>query len=126
MKSGERRSEEYLLRDKGLKLRVGRRIFTLLTARGIDQQTMAKFIGVSSSQLSQVEKGKKGLTAANLAKAAEVLNVPVSVLMSEADISDQVLIDISKFFTVATKAEKSKHYDAIMSLVELDLKDLEK
>lgn len=126
MQGGERRSKEYLLRDKGLKIRVGMRLFKLRTAQGVDQQTMAKLIGVSPSQLSQVEKGKKGLTAANLAKAAEILHVPVSVLMADVDINDQALIDISKFFSVATRAKRSKHYEAIMSLVELDLKDQEK
>jgi len=94
-------------------VQVGARIRSLRKQKGLSQKAMAKLVGVTPGAICQVEKGTKGLTAANLARVAEVLQVPQSVLLSGAE--------ISKFFSLATRPEKSKNYDAILDLIDLDL-----
>ena len=110
--------------EQNLRERVGARIRALRKSKGIDQYIMAKEIGITSGALSQVEAGLKGLSSPNLARAAQILHVPVSVLMADVDIDDATLLDIAKFFELATtKKGKSKNYQAIMTLVEDDLKN---
>lgn len=102
-------------------VQVGARIRSLRKQKGLSQKAMAKLVGVTPGAICQVEKGTKGLTAANLVRVAEVLQVPQSVLLSDAEISPKALLDISKFFSLATRPEKSKNYDAILDLIDLDL-----
>lgn len=107
--------------DSVLLKRIGSRIRVLRKNQKIDQRTMAKEIGITPSALCQVERGSKGLSAANLSKAAKFLKVPESVLMSEADVSEEALIAVSKFFELATRDKKSKNWEAILALIDLDL-----
>lgn len=52
---------------------IGRRIKELRMQRGLSQIEMAKQIGISQTNLSNVERGRTGATLANLLKIRSVL-----------------------------------------------------
>lgn len=51
----------------------------------IDQALVAQHVGVTPSTWSRVERGESALTVTQLAKAAEVLRVKPSVILSSAE-----------------------------------------
>ena len=66
---------------------VGFRIKQLRIAKGLTQSYVAKQLGYKhSSILSEIESGKKGISAEKLSDVAKVLGVDVNALYFEDDI----------------------------------------
>ncbi len=61
---------------------VGERIRLQRRLRGMNQETLARAIGVSFQQLQKYERGKNRIGASRLQQIAEFLSVPVSYLFS--------------------------------------------
>ena len=51
----------------------------------MDQEALARRVGVSRSTWSRIEAGSSALNMDQLAKAADALDVPLGTLMTEAD-----------------------------------------
>jgi len=67
--------------------RVGQRLKELRRARDLSQQQMSEKLGLSRSTISQMESGKRSLTAGDLSRIADIFNLSVdSLLDSESDI----------------------------------------
>lgn len=60
------------------------------TQAKITQRAVAQHLGVSPGHMSEIESGKRNLTAKNLAKVAKFLSVPPSILRAKvaADAAD--------------------------------------
>ena len=57
--------------------------------KGYSQEQFAELIGIGVTSLSLIERGKGFATAQTLEKIASVLNVSVSVLMSNCEIDNE-------------------------------------
>lgn len=64
---------------------LGRLIARKRQERGMDQEEMARHVGVSRSTWSRIEAGSSALSVDQLAKAASALDVPLGDLMLELD-----------------------------------------
>lgn len=53
------------------------RIRTLRTAQGITQEKLAEITGISTTHISRIEKGKRGLSLENAILISRALRVPV-------------------------------------------------
>lgn len=64
---------------------IGNVIRQLRAERSVSQGEMAKLMGVSQAAWSKLESGKATLSTAQLAKAADFLEVPANQIMRYAD-----------------------------------------
>lgn len=63
------------------------RIKELRQARGLTVEQLAKLAGMSKSYLSEIENGRKQINGRRLDKLAEALDVTVTDLIADPDIS---------------------------------------
>ncbi len=68
---------------------VGRRIKFLRLEKGMGQTALAKEIGLSQTNLSNIERGKTNATLQNLFKIHQVLDVPMSSFFIDIDGAQQ-------------------------------------
>lgn len=82
---GSRREEESLprapKRPEFSKPEAGRRIRSLREARGITQVELAKALGIPQSNVSEMERGVRGLTVHQTVKLARALKVSTDALL---------------------------------------------
>lgn len=64
---------------------LGRLIVQKRQEKQMDQEALARRVGVSRSTWSRIEAGSSALNMDQLAKAADALDVPLGTLMTEAD-----------------------------------------
>ncbi len=64
---------------------LGRLIAQKRKEKGIDQEEMARRVGVSRSTWSRIESGSSALNMDQLARAASALGIPLGELMLEVD-----------------------------------------
>ncbi len=57
---------------------IGRRLYELRVSRGLTQQQLAEFMGVTYQQAHKYEKGINRMSAGRLAHLAQLLDVPVT------------------------------------------------
>ncbi len=60
-------------------------LFELRRSRGIEQQALAKFMGVHKATLSQIERGRTDLSLLRAKKIAECLQVSLDAVYSAAE-----------------------------------------
>ena len=66
-------------------IRIGEQIKKLRKRKDYSQETLAEAIGVSVMTISRIENGSAAMSIQILIKLARVLEVPVQVIMCEAD-----------------------------------------
>lgn len=64
---------------------VGRRIKELRMAHGVQQSQLAALIGISQTNLSNIERGRTGITLQNLFKIREALQCSMTDFFSDND-----------------------------------------
>ena len=67
--------------------KVGQRIKELRSRRGIAQTELAKMIELSQTNLSNIERGRTGVTLQNLFKIQEVLGCRMADFFADADVA---------------------------------------
>ncbi len=67
---------------------LGRRLSFYRSQKGLSQEELATFVGISRSSLAQIELGNRNVTAVELLKLAEQLNFSLDEIMS-ADFNSQ-------------------------------------
>lgn len=60
-------------------------LFELRRSREVEQQALAKYMGVHKATLSQIERGRTELSLARAKKIAEFLKVSLDVVYSAAE-----------------------------------------
>ncbi|MYK58319.1 MAG: helix-turn-helix transcriptional regulator [Rhodospirillaceae bacterium] len=76
---------EHLRNETTYQAVLGRLIAQKRKEKQIDQEEMARRVGVSRSTWSRIEAGSSALNVDQLAKAASALDLPLGQLMMEAD-----------------------------------------
>lgn len=84
----------------------------LREARKITQVELAKRIGMSKGNLSQIEKGTIGTSQDNLKKIAEVLGCSVGQLLGEVSITSDIVYNI-RYYSDIEDIFKNQEYDFI-------------
>lgn len=84
----------------------------LREARKITQVELAKRIGMSKGNLSQIEKGTIGTSQDNLKKIAEVLECSVGQLLGEVSITSDIVYNI-RYYSDIEDIFKNQEYDFI-------------
>ena len=84
----------------------------LRVAKKITQVELAKRIGMSKGNLSQIEKGTIGTSQDNLKKIAEVLGCSVGQLLGEVSITSDIVYNI-KYYPNIEDIFKNQEYDFI-------------
>ncbi|MFH1150523.1 MAG: type II toxin-antitoxin system antitoxin SocA domain-containing protein [Actinomycetota bacterium] len=74
---------------------LGKRLRDIRQERDLSQQQVAALLGVSRSTVSQIETGKRRLTAYDLAKIADVLSVSIDALLDPERSVQVVLEEVS-------------------------------
>lgn len=76
---------------------IGERIKSLRSMKGISQNKLAKFAGISQAGLSAIENTTKSPSMSTLALIARALDVSVAELMGERDNTQKVTDNDIKF-----------------------------
>ena len=84
----------------------------LREAKKITQVELAKRIGMSKGNLSQIEKGTIGTSQDNLKKIAEVLGCSVGQLLGEVSITSDIVYNI-RYYSNIEDIFKNQEYDFI-------------
>ena len=84
----------------------------LREAKKITQVELAKRIGMSKGNLSQIEKGTIGTSQDNLKKIAEVLGCSVGQLLGEVSITSDIVYNI-RYYSDIEDIFKNQEYDFI-------------
>jgi transcriptional regulator with XRE-family HTH domain len=105
-----------------LKERIGKRLEFFRGRASLTQEDLALKMGYKSksSMISQIERGITGMSVEQAIKAAKILNVHPSALLSEKDLSNDDLLILSDFLTLLT-SEKKQNLDAIKTLIQASL-----
>ena len=74
-------------RSEGVRVRLGYKIRTLREAKGFSQDDLACRVGINRSYLSGIENGKRNLTIDILTRLADVLEISLSELLKDVDVS---------------------------------------
>lgn len=109
--------------DKQQFLRVfGSRIKFYRKRAGLTQVELAKRIGLSpgAGALSQVENGYRGLDSINIINIAKILKVHPSALFTDEELSNEDISLLSKFLLILEQKEKTEHWVAIKTLIQID------
>lgn len=103
---------------------IGRRIKFYREAINMKQDHLSHEVGYKSgnSIISQAEDGKKLMPLDKLHKAAKVLGVPVSALLSEEPMTDEELEAFQNLAKLC-KDRKSPHRAAVFSHIKAASKD---
>lgn len=71
-------------------MEVGLRIKEIRELNNISQSQLAKKIEIlNQSQICKIEKGQRALKANELAKIADILNVPITEIMSKGEMKNE-------------------------------------
>ena len=62
---------------------IGRKLYELRVSRGLTQQQLAEYMGVTYQQAHKYEKGINRMSAGRLAHLAQLLNVPVGYFYAD-------------------------------------------
>lgn len=65
--------------------KIGRRIKIIRIERGITQTTLAKELGISQTNMSNIECGRVSVTVQNLFKLHEILQCPMAEFFRDID-----------------------------------------
>lgn len=84
----------------------------LRESKEITQMELARRIGMSKGNLSQIEKGSIGISQDNLKKIAEVLECSVGQLLGEVPITSDIIYDI-KYYPTIKNILTNQEYDYI-------------
>ncbi len=68
---------------RNFQIRLGGRIKKLREEIGINQQKLAKHLGVGRATLSQIENGERKITAQELVELSKIFNVSIDVLLEQ-------------------------------------------
>ena len=79
----------------------------------ITQMELAKRIGMSKGNLSQIESGSIGVSQENLKKIAEVLNCSVAQLLGEVDIKQDIIYNIKCYSNINDFVVNNEDYDFV-------------
>lgn len=103
---------------KSLKQKLGARIQEIRKSKNLTQEVLAEKIGIDKPNLSNIECGKRFMTADTLEKIAEALNVEEKELFDFSHIQDRK--ELIKFLNQAiehsTDSELMYLYKVISSL----------
>ena len=104
---------------------VGQRIEFLRTQAGLTKEELGKRLGYKSAKsiISMIESGKRGMSRKMILKAADELNCDPSFLVSEITLDKEKMNIAINCARMLKQTSKSKHYDAIKSLLELAQKE---
>ena len=95
---------------------MGKKIKRFRQLREITQIELAKLLGYTSTgTLSQIENGLRGIDIDKLPKLAQILEVPVPVLVSDIDMSEadvRLLIKLIDLLKNKNKSKETKSYFA--------------
>jgi transcriptional regulator with XRE-family HTH domain len=79
----------------------------------ITQMELAKRIGMSKGNLSQIESGSIGVNQENLKKIAEALNCSVAQLLGEIDIKQDIIYNIKCYSNINDFVINNEDYDFV-------------
>ncbi len=77
--------------------KIGHRIKVLRTTKGIMQTELAEKIGVSQTNMSNIETGRTSATLVNLFKIKDVLNCKMADFFTECDAEEVAEIPLQNF-----------------------------
>jgi len=111
---------------KGYLLVVGAKMKKLRRICGLDQVEVMRAMGYSStSSVSQIEKGIKGMAFKRLESAAELFGVPAVVIASEKDYTLENLEMIKGLYTIIDRQQSGdtpQNYHALKDLIKITAK----
>ena len=104
-----------------LKQNLGLQIQKLRKIRGITQEQLAERINMDPANVSNIERGKRFMTAETLEKIADVLNVSVNELFSFDEYSSREYIEkyLTKEIKLLNDAELNYLYKTVEVLKKL-------
>lgn len=99
--------------------KLGERLKMFREAKRISQIELAQACGYNSTgTISQIEMGISGMEVSKLMKAAVFLGVHPAALLTELNLTDEQLKQLSKFAMLIQHPEKAKNLDAILTLLK--------
>ena len=101
------------------KQKIAERIRKIRTEKNISVETMCKHLDVKKTTYQNIENGSNGTTVENYVRIASVLQVPLTLLMSDVVRNKDTLIDyeLQQIFSEVNFREKKKLEEMIDSLV---------
>lgn len=123
----------FMIEEKRLLAIIGKRIRLFRNKAGLTQDQFAELMGYNSksSMISQIERGKAGMSIAQAMKSAKILNVPAVALLSETKLTDTDINLLNDFMTLLSSGNRP-NIEAIRILIKAstnkqeDRKGLEK
>ncbi len=102
-----------------LKKKLGKRIQQFRKAKKLTQEKLSEIIGLDTPNLSNIECGRRFMTAETLEKIAKALNVKESDLFNFSDESNLIKNDISLKLDILKDKELKIVQDLINGLLDL-------
>lgn len=101
------------------KQKIAERIRKLRVEKNVSIETMCKSLNVKKTTYQNIENGSNGTTIENYVRIASVLQVPVTLLMSDVVRNKDTLIDyeLNHLFSEVNFREKKKLEEMIDSLI---------
>lgn len=97
----------------------GETIKWLREKAGMSQQALAEKMGVSSSQISQYERGFRTASKKHLLRFADALNAPVEILLA-GQIDDAKEKIKNNLFSISDFQEKISHIGFVLKPADID------
>lgn len=100
---------------QSLKEKLGHRIQEIRKSKNLTQEKLAELIGLDIPNLSNIERGKRFMSAETLEKIATALNVPVSDLFDYEHIKtrEELINNINNILSAAETNEIAYFYRMI-------------
>mgnify|MGYP000863326140 CR=1 FL=1 len=100
---------------------LGARLRMFREAKRISQIELAQACGYNSTgTISQIERGISGMEVSKLVRAAAFLGIHPAALLTELNLTDEQLKQLSKFALLIQHPEKAKNLDAILTLLKTE------
>lgn len=103
------------------KKKLGNRIQEIRKSKKFTQEKLAEAIDMDTPNLSNIERGKKFMTADTLCKIANSLNIPIKELFDFEHIksNNELILEITELLPTLSDQELKFCYKTITNLIQM-------